>query len=62
MPFILCFTLGSAFAIKMAPGFFLARHAHLLLIACQAVGFLVYLGCVVRAFARITPLVFGDAR
>jgi hypothetical protein len=57
MPFIFVFALGSAFAIKMAPEFFLVRQGHLLLIACQAVGLLVYLGCVVRAFTRITPLI-----
>lgn len=57
MPVIFFFTLGSAFAIKMAPGFFLTRHGHLLLIACQAVGLLVYLAGVVRSFAGITPLI-----
>jgi hypothetical protein len=57
MPFIFVFATGSAFAIKMAPDFFLERQGHLLLIACQAIGLLVYLGCVVRAFTRITPLI-----
>jgi hypothetical protein len=41
----------------MAPGFFLARHGHLWLVACQAVGLLIYLTCVVRAYTRITPLI-----
>jgi hypothetical protein len=57
MPFLFAFALGSACAIKMAPGFFLARNGHLLLIGCQATGLLVYLACVVRAFTRITPLI-----
>lgn len=57
MPSVFAFALGSALAIKMAPGFFLVRQGHLLLIACQAVGLLVYLACVVRSFTRITPLI-----
>ena len=57
MPCLFLFTLGSAFAIKMAPEFFLARNGHLLLIVCQAVGLLLYLTCVVRAFTGITPLI-----
>lgn len=57
MPCLFLFAVGSAFAIKMAPGFFLARHGHLLLIACQCVGLLIYLAYVVRAFTGITPLI-----
>lgn len=57
MPGLFFFLLGSALAIKFAPGFFLTGHGHLLLIACQGVGLLVYLFYVVRAFARITPLI-----
>lgn len=57
MPFLFLFLLGSALAIKMAPGFFLERHGHLWLVACQSAGLLVYLACVVRAFTRITPLI-----
>jgi hypothetical protein len=57
MPSLFIFTMASAFAIKLAPGFFLEKHGHLLLIACQAVGLLAYLICVVRAFSRITPLI-----
>jgi hypothetical protein len=57
MPFLFAFALGCACAIKMAPAFFLARNGHLLLIGCQALGLLVYLACVVRAFTRITPLI-----
>jgi hypothetical protein len=57
MPFLFLFLLGCALAIKMAPGFFLDRNGHLWLIACQSAGLLVYLTCVVRSFARITPLI-----
>ena len=57
MPFLFLFLVGSAVAITMAPGFFLERHGHLLLVGCQTLGMLVYLGCVVRAFTRITPLI-----
>jgi hypothetical protein len=57
MPGLFFFTLASAFAIKMAPDFFLTRHGHLLLIACQGLALLVYLASVVRSFAGITPLI-----
>lgn len=57
VPCLFLCSLGSAFAIKMAPEFFLARHGHLLLIACQALGLVLYLVYVIRAFARITPLI-----
>jgi hypothetical protein len=57
MPSLFALALGSACAIKMAPGFFLERNGHLLLIGCQGVGLLVYLACVIRAFTRITPLI-----
>jgi hypothetical protein len=57
MPCLFFFTLGSAFAIKMAPDFFLTRQGHLLLIACQGLGLLVYLATVVRSFTSITPLI-----
>ena len=57
MPCLFFFTLASALAIKMAPDFFLTRHGHLLLIACQGLALLVYLASVVRSFAGITPLI-----
>jgi hypothetical protein len=57
MPFLFAFTLGAACAIKMVPGFFLARNGHLLLIGFQAMGLLMYLAGVIRAFTRITPLI-----
>lgn len=57
MPAVFVFNLAAAFLIKRAPDLFIARHGHLLLIGCQAVGFLAYLAFVVRSFARITPLI-----
>ena len=57
MPFLFLFLLGAAVAIKLAPGFFLERNGHLLLIGCQALGLLIYLSYVIRAFTRITPLI-----
>lgn len=57
MPCLFIFTAGSAWAIKMAPDFFLTRHGHLLLIGFQGVTLLVYLATLVRAFASITPLI-----
>jgi|GEM_PF-5315757 len=48
MPFLFLFLFGSALAIKIAPGFFLERNGHLWLIACQGVGLLIYLACVVQ--------------
>ena len=57
LPLLFLFLLGSALAIKMAPGFFLDGNGHLWLVACQGAGLLVYLACVVRAFTRTTPLI-----
>ena len=57
MPLLFVFSLGSAAAIKFAPGFFLEHHGHLILIGLQGVALLLYLIYVVRSFARITPLI-----
>jgi hypothetical protein len=57
VPGLFFFALASAIAVKMAPEFFLVRHGHLLLVACQGVALLVYLACVVRSFVAITPLI-----
>jgi hypothetical protein len=57
MPCLFIFTLGSACAIKMAPDFFLMRHGHLLLVSIQGLTLLIYLACLVRSFAAITPLI-----
>lgn len=57
MPCLFAFTLGSAWAIKTFPVFFLTRHGHLLLVGFQGVTLLVYLAGLVRSFAAITPLI-----
>src|SRR5688572_24682078 len=57
MPCFFFFALGSAFAIKMAPEFFLVRQRHLFLIGFQGTALLVYLASVVRSFTSITPLI-----
>jgi hypothetical protein len=57
MPCLFVFTAGSAWAIKAAPGFFLTRNGHLLLIGFQGVTLLIYLATLIRAFASITPLI-----
>jgi hypothetical protein len=57
VPAVFLFNLGSAIAVKLAPGFFLDRHGHLILVALQAIGFLINLAYVIRSFSRITPLI-----
>lgn len=57
VPGIFVFCLGAAVAIRQAPELFISGHGHVLLIGCQGIGLLIYLGHVVRSFARITPLI-----
>ena len=57
VPAILLFNVAAAMAIHLHPGFFLVRRGHLLLIASQGVGFVIYLIYVIRAFVRLTPLI-----
>ena len=57
MPAVLVFNLAAAFAIRLHPAFFLARHGHLILVGCQIVGLSIYLTCVVRSFVGLTPLI-----
>ena len=57
MPCLFLFTAGSAWAIKAAPGFFLTRNGHLLLVGFQGVTLLIYLATLIRAFTGITPLI-----
>jgi hypothetical protein len=57
MPCLFLFTAGSAWAIKVAPDFFLTRNGHLLLIGFQGITLLVYLACLIRSFTAITPLI-----
>jgi hypothetical protein len=57
VPSLFLFSAGSAWAIKMAPDFFLTRNGHLLLIAFQGITLLIYLATLIRAFTAITPLI-----
>ena len=61
VPGILLFNIACAIAIHMHPGFFLMRNGHLILVGLQAAGLVIYLGYVIRAFMRITPLI-AEAR
>jgi hypothetical protein len=60
-PAILFFNIACAIAIYMRPAFFILRNGHLILIGLQVVGLIFYLGYVIRAFVRLTPLI-ADAR
>jgi hypothetical protein len=57
MPAFFVVAAGSAWAIKMAPDFFLTRNGHLLLIGFQGIALLIYLATLIRTFAGITPLI-----
>ena len=61
VPAILLFNIACAIAIDTHPAFFLLRNGHLILVAVQATGLGVYLGYVIRAFMKITPLI-AEAR
>jgi hypothetical protein len=57
IPVIFLFNAGSAFAIHAYPDFFLRHQGHLILIALQGIGLLLYLASVIRAFIRWVPLI-----
>ncbi|MFN2507636.1 MAG: hypothetical protein ABR589_02565 [Chthoniobacterales bacterium] len=57
MPAVFLFCFAAALAIHANPDLWLARQWHLLLIASQGLGLLVYLAYVVRCFTRMTPLI-----
>jgi hypothetical protein len=59
IPAIFVFNVGSAIAIYAKPEFFLQRHGHLILIALQAIGLLLYLASVIRAFIKFIPLILS---
>ena len=61
VPGILLFNVACAIAIHMRPEFFLLRNGHLILIGLQVAGLAIYLGYVIRAFIKLTPLI-ADAR
>jgi lipoprotein signal peptidase len=57
IPVIFLFNAGCAFAIHANPEFFLRDRGHLILIALQGVGLLLYLASVIRAFIQWVPLI-----
>jgi hypothetical protein len=57
IPVIFLFNAGSALAIRAWPEFFLRQNGHLILIALQAIGLLIYLTSVIRAFIEFVPLI-----
>ena len=57
VPGILLFNIACAFAIHSHPAFFLSREGHLILVGFQALGLVIYLGYVIRAFMKLTPLI-----
>lgn len=57
IPAIFAFNAGSAICIYARPEFFLQRNGHLILIALQMLGLLVYLAHVIRAFTKFVPLI-----
>lgn len=57
IPAIFAFNAGSAVCIYARPEFFLQRNGHLILIALQMLGLLVYLAHVIRAFTKFVPLI-----
>jgi hypothetical protein len=57
VPAIFFFNVAAATAIHLHRGFFLARGGHLLLIALQGAGLVLYLAYVIKAFIRLSPLI-----
>jgi hypothetical protein len=57
LPAIFIFNAGSATAIHARPEFFLQHNGHLILIALQVIGLVVYLAHVIRTFIRFVPLI-----
>ena len=57
IPVIFLFNVGCAIGIHARPEFFLQANGHLILIALQAIGLLLYLAHVIRAFVKFVPLI-----
>jgi hypothetical protein len=57
IPVIFLFNAGCAIGIHAWPEFFLQDNGHLILIALQAIGLLLYLAHVIRAFIKLVPLI-----
>jgi hypothetical protein len=57
VPALFFFNLGAALAIRARPDLFLARGGHVILIVCETVGLLLYLGLIIHSFVKMTPLI-----
>ena len=57
VPGILLFNIACAAIINSHPAFFLLREGHLILVGLQALGLVIYLAYVIRAFMKLTPLI-----
>jgi hypothetical protein len=57
VPGILLFNIACAVVIHSHPAFFLSLERHLILVGLQALGLVIYLGYVIRAFMKLTPLI-----
>jgi len=57
VPAIFLFNVASVIAIHLHPEFFLVQNGHLVLIALQGAGFLIYLVYVIRSFGSWSPLI-----
>jgi len=57
IPGIFAFNVLSALAIYLAPELFLTRHGHIGLIAAEAFGLIFYLRSIIRAYAKLAPLI-----
>ena len=57
VPVICVFNVACAIAIHTYPAFFLMRGGHLALVGLQLFGSIAYLGYVIRAFVKLTPLI-----
>ena len=57
IPAIFLFNVACAICIHVRPEFFLQHNGHLMLIGLQAIGLLLYLAHVIRAFIQFVPLI-----
>ncbi len=57
VPAILLFNIACAMMIQARSALFLSHERHLVLIGCQLLGLVIYLGYIIRAFVKITPLI-----
>lgn len=57
VPGILLFNIAGAMMIHVRPALFLSHQRHLILVGCQVLGLAIYLGYIIRAFFKLTPLI-----